>query len=94
MARQPLSTAIEQLNSPPCISTGIPFLPPAALNDYVNDPEKAAKAFNECLDDSYREEIPPKAGRKHTDVYLGATAGMRLVKLVQLFVIVGCLACE
>lgn len=55
-----------------------------SVNSYTSDPGHVAEAFAYCLNESYKrsfgEPIVPKSLREHTNLYLGATAGMRLVR--------------
>lgn len=49
-----------------------------SLSSYASDPTRAGEAISLCLQESY--EHMPRSERNHTEVYLGATAGMRLVR--------------
>ena len=51
-----------------------------ALSNYADDSEHANQAFDACLQDSYREGGLPSSERSHTEIFLGATAGMRLLE--------------
>ena len=51
-----------------------------SLNNYSSNPEKAGELFDQCIDKSHRKEYVPNSERKITELFLGATAGMRLVR--------------
>ena len=51
-----------------------------SLNSYSSNPEKAGELFDDCIDKSHRKEYVPNSERKTTELFLGATAGMRLVR--------------
>ena len=48
------------------------------ISSYVNNPEKAGKSLEPCLDQA--KEYIPKNQHAQTPVFLGATAGMRLLR--------------
>ena len=50
-----------------------------SLNSFT-DPSKAGKAVEDCIEKSKKENAIPKSLRKATPLFLGATAGMRLVR--------------
>ncbi|XP_064403090.1 ectonucleoside triphosphate diphosphohydrolase 8-like [Halichondria panicea] len=56
-----------------------------SVNSYAGDPSRVAEAYQACINTSYGEwyqsKIVPIEQRKYTRIYLGATAGMRLVEL-------------
>ena len=54
------------------------FFTLAPLNSYTSDPAKAQDAFGGCVEKSYM--LVPKEHRSTMPIYLGATAGMRLVE--------------
>ncbi|KAJ6650458.1 hypothetical protein lerEdw1_007692, partial [Lerista edwardsae] len=49
------------------------------ISAYANDVEKAGVSLQECMDKA--KTVVPKQKQKDTPVYLGATAGMRLLSL-------------
>ncbi|KAI4877222.1 hypothetical protein NFI96_020237 [Prochilodus magdalenae] len=48
------------------------------ISSYSADPEKAGESLKDCMEEAIR--MIPKHRHKETPVYLGATAGMRLLK--------------
>ncbi|NXK28632.1 ENTP8 diphosphohydrolase, partial [Arenaria interpres] len=48
------------------------------ISSYTNDPPKAGDSLRECLDKALK--VVPAAKQKDVPVYLGATAGMRLLR--------------
>ena len=50
------------------------------ISHYVDNPSQAGESLKECLDEA--EDRVPKSDHKETLLYLGATAGMRLLRLV------------
>ncbi|XP_064892259.1 ectonucleoside triphosphate diphosphohydrolase 8 isoform X2 [Columba livia] len=48
------------------------------ISSYANDPPKAGDSLRECLDKALK--IVPAANQRDVPVYLGATAGMRLLR--------------
>ena len=51
-----------------------------SLNSYSSNPEKAGELFDDCIDKSRKKEYVPNSERKTTELFMGATAGMRLVR--------------
>ena len=51
-----------------------------SLNSYTRDPSKAGNVVSPCIDQSMEEDYIPKSQRLTTPIFLGATAGMRLVR--------------
>lgn len=51
-----------------------------ALSSFTDNPEKAGEIFNPCFEESYENGYIPEDQREATQIFLGATAGMRLVK--------------
>ncbi|XP_013862516.1 ectonucleoside triphosphate diphosphohydrolase 1 isoform X2 [Austrofundulus limnaeus] len=49
------------------------------ISSYANTPEKAGESLNECMQESVKQV--PKERHHETPLYLGATAGMRLLNL-------------
>ncbi|XP_045326207.1 ectonucleoside triphosphate diphosphohydrolase 2 isoform X2 [Leopardus geoffroyi] len=49
------------------------------ISSYADDPSRAGQSLVECLDQALQEV--PKESHVHTPLYLGATAGMRLLNL-------------
>ncbi len=62
----------------------IPSFIAASVNSYAGDPSRVAEAYQACINSTYGEwyhsPIIPVEQRKYTPIYLGATAGMRLVE--------------
>ena len=57
------------------------YISPESLNSYANDnPNKSGELLKHCIDLSHDREYIPKSQWNATHLYLGATAGMRLVK--------------
>jgi len=56
----------------------------ASVNSYAQNPTEVGNAFAACLNESYKkhydEFLIEPAQRTYTPIYLGATAGMRLVR--------------
>jgi Golgi nucleoside diphosphatase len=50
-----------------------------SLNSYASDPSQAGTLTKECIDDSKNPYVIPKNQWTNTHLYLGATAGMRLI---------------
>ncbi|NXP13603.1 ENTP8 diphosphohydrolase, partial [Thinocorus orbignyianus] len=48
------------------------------ISSYANDPTKAGDSLRECLDKAL--QVVPAAKQRHVPAYLGATAGMRLLR--------------
>uniref|UniRef100_A0A8B9MSJ7 Ectonucleoside triphosphate diphosphohydrolase 8 n=1 Tax=Accipiter nisus TaxID=211598 RepID=A0A8B9MSJ7_9AVES len=48
------------------------------ISSYANDPPKAGDSLRECLDKALK--VVPAAKQRHVPAYLGATAGMRLLR--------------
>ena len=48
------------------------------ISEYTDDPTKAGESLEPCLDVAH-DAVPPGL-RAETPVYLGATAGMRLLE--------------
>ena len=49
-----------------------------AISQYIYDPSKAGPSLKGCLDNA--KEIVPHDRRSDTPIFLGATAGMRMLK--------------
>lgn len=50
-----------------------------SLSSFTDDPDKAGGIFDACLEESYEKNYIPEDERNTTQIFLGATAGMRLV---------------
>ena len=50
------------------------------LSSFTDDPSKAGKELQPCLDKA--KDAVPKRQHKTTPIFLGATAGMRLLRYV------------
>ena len=50
------------------------------ISSYVNNPEKAGKSLEGCLNQA-KDEVP-ETEYKRSPIFLGATAGMRLLRFV------------
>jgi len=48
------------------------------ISSYVENPQAAGESLKKCLD--IAKAVIPEGQRKATPVYLGATAGMRLLR--------------
>lgn len=53
-------------------------LPGQGISSYANDPPKAGDSLRECLDKALK--VVPAAKQRDVPAYLGATAGMRLLR--------------
>lgn len=62
-----------------------PFLKGKGISSYSGTPEKAGESLKDCMEEA--KKTIPKHRHQETPVYLGATAGMRLLKLVYLNII-------
>ncbi|KAJ7308040.1 hypothetical protein JRQ81_008541 [Phrynocephalus forsythii] len=51
----------------------------SGISSYADDPPKAGDSLRECLDEAMR--VIPPAQQRETPAYLGATAGMRLLRM-------------
>lgn len=49
------------------------------ISDYKTNPEEAGESLQKCIDDKAKRLIPSYVHGK-SPIYLGATAGMRLLK--------------
>lgn len=56
------------------------YIVPESLDDYVNHSSKSGELLQSCIADSHKYKYIPKDQWKVTNLYLGATAGMRLLK--------------
>lgn len=61
--------------------TNFSLLPGGGISSYAGVPGGAAKSLEACLEQAVKEI--PKFRHHQTPLYLGATAGMRLLKSVQ-----------
>ena len=48
------------------------------ISSYTSDPSQAGESIKECLDEAV--DAIPKSEQKESPIYLGATAGMRLLR--------------
>lgn len=71
--------------APTSLSPAIPVslsqpdsLPGQGISSYANDPPKAGDSLRECLDKALK--VVPAAKQRDVPAYLGATAGMRLLR--------------
>lgn len=53
-----------------------------SLNNYASSPNRVSDAFEECIAKSqnYRNVEIDNSDYKHTPIFLGATAGMRILE--------------
>lgn len=55
-----------------------PFCSGLGISGYSQDPEKAGLSLQHCMESA--QEVVPEQQHRETPVYLGATAGMRLLR--------------
>lgn len=72
----PCHSFVEEVNHSSLQLT--PFLKGKGISSYSETPQKAGQSLKDCMDEA--KKIIPTYRHHETPVYLGATAGMRLLK--------------